>query len=337
MKKVEEKSENIICSFLNKDSYFDVIKLDNTNDSEITLFFELFHECFGKRQHLDKTWYNWFYLCNPFGQCNNYILIDRKERKFVGSYGLSKSFIRMGEMLIKSRFGVNGMIHPNYRNRKLYSEIIRIAVENDDPEILAIAYPHGRNKGSISGHINAGWNFLKKISFFATTDLTNVTINENIKEIQSFNEIENIEELINASGYDSYTIRNKSWLNWRFFLRPHKKYNVIAFFDSPSTIKGYMVLGYYKNDVTTRCQILDYSFANTDVLDLLLNKAKQIAFNNECTILDLWLDQYSKELNFFENSNFLKTDEQYEFLYFNNTSNKLSTDIKTILSDLDAV
>ena len=40
---------------------------------------------------------------------------------------------------------------------------------------------------------------------------------------------------------------------------------------------------------------------------------------------------------FFEEQAFFKTDEHYSLFYFNNTNNKLDINIKTILSDLDAV
>ena len=324
-------------SFVNNNDLFDVIKLNNTDEKEVAEFFELFYHCFGKRSYLVADWYNWFYVNNPYGLCNNYILVDREKNKFVGAYALAKSVISINGKSSDAKIGVNGMIHQDYRNRGLYSKIIEIAVQQDDKEVLAIAYPHGTNKGSASGHAKAGWKLLKEIAFYATTSLNDFSIDEKVKKISSFTGINGIDELVKLSNYSSYIARTKEWLNWRFFLRPHKKYEVIGYFDSANNIQGYLVLGYYKNDIVNRCQILDYNSLNFEILLSLLNNAKQIALTNQCSVLDLWLDEYSKELMFFEEQAFFKTDEHYSLFYFNNTNNKLDINIKTILSDLDAV
>ena len=336
LEKMKSKRQ-VICSFLNNNDLFDVIKLNNTDEKDVLEFFELFYHCFGKRAYLDVDWYNWFHVNNPYGLCNNYILVDREKNKFVGAYALAKSVISINGKSSDAKIGVNGMIHQDYRNRGLYSKIIEIAVQQDDKEVLAIAYPHGTNKGSASGHAKAGWKLLKEIAFYATTSLNDFSIDEKVKKISSFIGINGIDELVKSSNYSSYLARTKEWLNWRFFLRPHKKYEVIGYFDSVNHIQGYLVLGYYKNDVVNRCQILDYNAVNFDVLLSLLNKAKEIALTNQCSVLDLWLDEYSKELKFFKEHAFLKTDEYYSLFYFNNTSNTLDINIKTILSDLDAV
>jgi hypothetical protein len=231
--------------------------------------------------------------------------------------------------------GVNGMIHPDYRNQGLYSELINVTAKADDTQ-GAIAYPHGTNQSSIKGHLNAGWRSLKKIFFYAVSDLKNFKEEESVKEINSFSAL-NCPDLSRPYNYTTYLEKDSAWLDWRFFQRPHKKYTALAYFNEVGLPIGYMVLAYYRSAVVSRCQIADYNANDPSVLSALLNGAKKMAANNKCNVLDLWLDDHSKELDFFKANQFKKTEEFYELLVFEKEGLIFDSNIKTVLADLDAV
>jgi len=47
---------------------YTVRPLDNKDPKDVDSYFDLYHEAFGVRQHLDKTWFN---NLNPLGKYNN--------------------------------------------------------------------------------------------------------------------------------------------------------------------------------------------------------------------------------------------------------------------------
>ena len=82
---------------------------------------------------------------------------------------------------------------------------------------------------------------------------------------------------------------------------------------------------------------MDYKSESIEALALLVQGARQAAFQNECAVLDLWLDESSKDMDFFSKLSFKKTDEFYEMLCYNKEEINLNLSIKTVLADLDAV
>jgi RimJ/RimL family protein N-acetyltransferase len=326
----------VISSFEKNGVVYDVKLMDNLDVEETTRYFDLFYKCFGKRPHLDLTWFDWFYNKNPYGACNNYALVDCAKNRFAGVYGLAKYRLVDRHQKYLCGVGVNGMIDDDYRNQGLYTELMRIIIRHKDENEVAVSYPHGLNKGSVLGHYKAGWTLLKKPEFYKTTDLQNVPAEKNVREIFSFADQEAINDLLTPAGYASYFEKTPEWLEWRFFSRPHKNYHVLGYFDDSKKIKGYVILGYYKG-VVHRCQLLDYNALGNDVLKALINEAKRVATAQQCSELDLWLDDYSKELSLFREIGFGKTGEFYELLTFSKNEYNFDPGIKTVLADLDAV
>jgi RimJ/RimL family protein N-acetyltransferase len=313
---------------------YDIKLLNNLDREETASYFDLFYKCFGKRPHLDQAWFDWFYNKNPYGSCNNYALVDRAKNTFAGVYGLAKYKLVDGERSCLCGVGVNGMISSDYRNQGLYAELMRIIINHKDENEVAVSYPHGQNRGSVLGHLKAGWELLKKPEFYKTSALQAIKREENVREIFSFKELPGLADL--DAGYHSYFEKTAEWLEWRFFSRPHKTYDVLAYLDAHGNAQGYIILGYYKGTVS-RCQLLDYRANNNQILAALVKEAKNKAAERQCDELDLWLDDHSKELPLFMENGFHKTGEFYELMVFSKKGYKFDTGIKTVLADLDAV
>ena len=332
-KRAEKK---VIDSFEKVGVNYEIILLDNLDIDHTNRFFELFYRCFGKRDHLDLSWFDWFYNRNPYGPCNNYALIDRDKNRWVGVYGLAKSMLVDGDIKQLCGVGVNGMIDNDYRNQGLYADLMRVIINNRHENDIAVSYPHGLNRGSAAGHYKAGWELLKKPEFYKTADLHNHSHNISVREIFSFIDQPGMAELLIPNGYASWFEKTPEWLQWRFFSRPHKKYHALAYIDASEKIKGYVILGYYKGALS-RCQLLDYNACEDVILASLINGAKQMAVAQQCDELDLWLDDSSKDLPLFMKNGFNKTSEFYELLVFSKNGYNFDKSIKTVLADLDAV
>jgi predicted acetyltransferase len=319
-----------------KDIQYKIQKVDTFSAAETENFLKLFYECFGQRPQIDKAWYNWFCNQNPYGVCSNYAITEKSDAAFIGMYCLSKAQYVFDSKTYLCGIGVNGMVNSNYRNQGLYAEVIAAAMQNDDTEGIFLTYLHGANIGTIKGHYATGWTTLKKVFFYSTNQLHVNEVESNIREIYAFSDIKNVEKMLVPKGYNAYNKRTAKWFDWRFFSRPHKKYNVLASFNAADELQGYIILGYYRGSIS-RCQILDYNAETNAVLTALINATKQLAQKQECSIVDLWLDDYSLEMETFKRNDFTKTEEYYEVLTTSRTNFNIDIKLKTVLADLDAV
>lgn len=314
---------------------YSILRYDYADETSVSKYLELFYACFGYRAHLDEQWFKWFYLRNPFGLCNNYLLWDTHKSVYAGAYALSRANLISGKKRALVGVGVNGMVHPGYRNQGLYGDLISVAVQNDSSE-AQVTYLHGNNRGTIKGHLNAGWRILKTMNFYAINLQSERVLSSAVKEIKSFVSLQQ-PELFVPIGYKSYMEKTAEWLDWRFLSRPHKTYSCFGYFDEAGKALGYMILSFYKSATVSRCQIADYNALNKTVLEDLLKYAKTKACDMSCDVLDLWLDDTSLELNFFSEQGFTRTDEFYELLVFDKEESIFEKNIKTVLADLDAV
>lgn len=329
------KSNEILEKITLKNKMFEIRLLQNDDNLTIQLFLQLFYDCFGFREHLDINWYNWFYIENPFGNCNNYGLYDKMRNKLIGTFGFSWIAYTVNGKDYRGKLAVNGMISKEYTGQGLYSLLIEKTsqIEARNFSIL-FSFPHCNNKPSSKGHYNAGWNFNQKCHFYSK-NVRNIKNAFNVKfgtDCKDFLNIWYGSYLTN----DSFSFnRDNDWLNWRFFKRPNKLYHYVVSEDLNKTINGYMILGFYKNQTNKRCQIVDYRIQNSSALHDLLRCAENVAFENKCNILDIMLSDLSSDLDTFKKNSFEKNPEYYELLVY--SSSNVNFKIDPLLGDFDCV
>lgn len=323
-------------SFSKNNSDYSVYIIEKEDDELMAAYFDLFYRCFGRRPHLDRKWYTWCYCDNPLGKANNYLLMDIENNTLAGTYSLGKLNVFIGGNEVDGMVGINGMIDERYRGRGLYSKLIETTVRDSKP-MACYALPHGKNTGSIHGHYNAGWRNIKNIYFYKKTNTLSSADMPAVKIIGTFKGMRNsdIEDIANRNGVCFH--RSVDYLEWRYFKRPHRRYDVIALFDGSNYPKAYMVLSYYKGTSGTRCQIAEYGIRSYGELLQLLKKAEYISRANCIEELDLWLDDYDSDRSIFEAQGFEQTDEYYEMMVHGEGNSVITSDIKVHLGDLDAV
>jgi len=330
------KSE-FIETFKVQNVLYGVYLMDNKDNDEIENFFLMFHSCFGIREDLDKTWFNWFYNANPAGVCKNYILLDVSKNIYVGAYGFAKIRYVLNGIRKLGGLGINAMILKEYGRRGLFSRLMDIGLEkeNYNKDRLAFSFPHWANIGSVKGHYKSGWSDLDRNHFYYK-DKTSISI----KSIDCVREVSNtaiIDFNLFKKGKMFYFDKTNDWLTWRFTNRPNRKYIILGNYESDNYINGYMVLVFYrsKNNVT-RCQIVDYGIKNANILRNLLIKAENIAVKGNADVLDIMLSDHSDDLDVFLNNRFKKSDEFYHLLVFPNHNLSSRKNINALLGDFDA-
>ncbi|MBN2669471.1 MAG: GNAT family N-acetyltransferase [Bacteroidales bacterium] len=318
--------------FIKLNKSYGIRLMNNADDKDIDLFFELFYDCFGFRQHLDKIWFNWYYNQNPNGICNNYLLFDIEHNKLIGAYGFAKIPYYLENKEKIGVLGVNGFIHKDYTKRGLYAELMNYGLKIETKNNLAFSFPHGNNKGSVKGHFNSNWKLFEDLHFFEKE------INKRI--INKPENIEILEDDFKAIDFEQFNkknfafIKDTGFLNWRYTQRPYRKYISIGFKDQENVI-AYMILGKYINqDKLIRTQIVDFNAIDINTFEQLLKGAEYFAQIEQSYKIDLILGMGSKYIESLKKQNFHKSGEVYKLMIYPDINESNSN---ALLGDFDAV
>lgn len=311
--------------------------MNNESLIEQELFLESFYKSFGFRKQLDIKWLNWFYNNNPLGLCNNYILIDIEKVSWIGGFGYSKVAYLMNGIKGIGGLGINGFINPEYEGKGLYTKLISLSLEADNPNNeIYFSFPHKNNLPSIKGHLKSGWKNFISLTFLEI----NIEVNKLIfSDAICVEQPENLKyldfELFNDNSSLSF-IRNFDFLYWRFITRPNKTYKYLQIKIGMDI--GYMVLGFYeKLDGTKRCQIIDYRTTSELCLSQLIYKAYEVAILNKCMILDVLINPASVTCELYLSLGFIPRNEGYELLTFSKLPVKLQNEMLITYGDFDTV
>lgn len=325
----------MIFEFENNNNIFIIKLMDNNDAHSATAYMTLFNDCFGTREHLDIDWYYWFFTKNPLGNCNNYVLYEKNKNEMVGAFAFSPLEYCYNQNKIIGKLAVNGMINKNYTKRGLYSILIQeISKSENRKHKLLFSFPHGDNKPSSKGHLNANWNFNQRCYFYSKK---NMKLNKVDEELLS-QSVESLQELDFTKfniGKEFYFCRNYEWINWRYSQRPKKKYYYLISRDENGSIYGYMILGIFENRLARRCQIVDFLSLDDYSFNDLLKLSENVALKEKCSILDIMISEFAHETQILTNYGFMKTNEYYELLIYGNTVTSMI--INPLLGDFDAV
>ena len=92
--------------------------------------------------------------------------------------------------------------------------------------------------------------------------------------------------------YDFIKIRDRDFLNWRFFGRPGFQYRGFEY-----EKRGYLVADTYVENGTRQLQVVDILADSEEVMDALLKYAVNLAYEWDCSAVKLWLtSRWYKEI-----------------------------------------
>ena len=311
--------------------------MNNESQEQQILFLDSFYKSFGLRVQLNQTWFNWFYIQNPLGHCNNYILLDLRNNQWIGGFGFAKkSYFSNGNRVVGG-LAVNGFVNPGYEGRGLYTELIATGLEEENYlDRGAFSFPYNRNIASIKGHLKSGWQSSIRLSFLEThidgqgKDDAQIIYTSDPGDLNKidFESIEIFSEL-NFS-------RNYSELSWRYLDRPDKQYKYLTMTSSEEM--GYMILGnYVTKDGSERCEIADYRFSSPEILHRLIKKAKFVAAEGKYQNLDVLINPDSQCHVNFQAHGFKGRGDGYELLTYCRKPLVLPRDVVVNYGDFDVV
>jgi len=304
--------------FINRDTRFGVSLMDNENEEDIEKYLGLFYSCFGFRDYLDKSWFNWYYNTCPAGRCNNYILVDIDKQKIVGAYGVAKVDYFYAGKQHQGALSVNGMIDNNYGRRGLYSKLIEIIERKELLELrFAFGFVRGNNANSTKGHLNSKWVLADRLFIYRkrSPDVPEGKINNKVRAITDVSEVAKIDFTLLNSKRMFYFNRDDKWFQWRFLSRPHKQYFYLGYYQSENYITGYCVYNLFKSNGKNHLQIIDFN-ANPDELSCLLLEIDLISRKLNADFIDVLISDYADNIGIVKKGKFIKSEDYFDFIVF---------------------
>lgn len=301
---------------MNHNENFEIFIMENRNIIERKKFFECFYSSFGPRYNFDENWFDWYYLNNPFGICDNYLLIN-EENIVVGAFGYAKILFLSSNNIKEGTLGINGFINPNYAGRGLYTDLMTFSLNNIMTRYeVGFSFPHGNNIGSIKGHIKSGWRHTENARFFKheINNLGNHTKSSN----SSQSNILNLVDFEFNRKKSDFFHKTFDWIKWRFYERPDKKYLTITVSDGISLISGYLIYTIYSDSTGKRCQVADYEYHSIIDFQKLLNALINLAnINNYLSVEFLVNEEHEDSIIIMENG-FKSCNEHYQMFTYGN-------------------
>jgi len=191
----------------------------------------LFGKVFGK--NIDLDFWRWKYH-TPFGQGTIKLMFDGKE--LVGHYAVLPMALLINDEPVKACLSVDTMIHPDYRNQGLFTELANETYQTVISKGVRLVYgfPNGNSYHGFTKCL--GWTGLGKVVMWQKEidTLHNLKFNwRRIKRVNQFADDWNTKYAITVP-------RTKDFLNWRFVLNPRVHYAKFILSE------GYCVLKIYE-------------------------------------------------------------------------------------------
>lgn len=279
------------------------IRLATNEDAEEVL--SLMRACFGEREFLNKKWYSWFNFDCPTGHNRNYVAIDNATGRFAGSYGLLPIKIKVNDQVMDGSLCTNVMTHPEYQGKGIFTLMGKNCCANEEKyqSRFSLGVP---NKKAQPGHMKVGWYHLSDLTFIAKFSFRNEPFKS--KEVQKFDE--KIDGLISeVSGSVNFMVmKDHKFLNWRYLLRPDKKYRLFIF-ERNGDVDGYMVIKHFDDPSGyKKTHILDILVRTKEAFDDLILAAEHCSIGrNE---LNCWRIDHNVFEKYFADNGFVEKEDK---------------------------
>lgn len=237
----------------------------------------LMRACFGERESINRTWYEWFNFTCPTGFNRNYVAIDKATGRLAGGYGLLPIKVKVNGLLVDGWWCTNVMTHPEYQQRGLFTQMGRycLSAEESFRSRLSLGVP---NQNAYPGHMRVGWKMVSDLEFVAKFSFRNSPCLS--KEVSAFDA--RVDGMLGQVGEHTNFMVSKDhhFLNWRYPQRPDKKYRLFVFEDA-NDVSGYMILKYFDDNGYRKTHILDIMACSEEAFDDLILAAERCALGRD--------------------------------------------------------
>ena len=220
-------------------------------------------------------WFKWFNYSCPFGE--NQIYVAEDQDKIIGAYGLLPYKIKFNDEVVDGYLCTNVCVLPAYQRQGIFINLGRFVIGDNK---LALGVP---NLQAIKGHLKVGWELLSNLDFIVSynSDLGSFKSTRLGRFDKRFNSLLSVDKMRFA------IVKDYKFLNWRYFDRPDKEYQVYAYKDA-DTVLGFIVLKYFEKDDYRKTHILDIYAINQDIFDDLITTAKTFTHIRNCNEINCW-------------------------------------------------
>jgi len=199
-----------------------------------------------KSHDFNLSYWKWQYQENPSGK--EITIIAKDNDKVIGQYANVPTRLRFDDNVLNSALVIDLMVSKDYRRKGLFKKMGDMSNSRlaELDIILSMAFP-SRNE-SYAGFINKlDWfkignlDVLVKPIFYKLFGSRKIDEGIEIKEITIFSEeINDLWQKLNSS-ITIGIVRNKEYLNWRYFNKPNGKYRIFLVYRN-GILSGYFVL-----------------------------------------------------------------------------------------------
>lgn len=216
-----------------------------SNKFEIDKFNKFFLSYY-KKFGYSKKLLNYQFNKNPFGKAIIYCAI--LDKKIIGCLALMPLYLYYKKKKIKCFRPQNVLIDRDYRNYGIFNNLV-IKSNKLVNKHHGISFP---NDKSFKAFINNKWSEKYKINLYKKSLSKKNNTKLKYKKIDLF--LDTHEDVWRDSVKKECDIfPSKSYLNWRYFIKPNTKYNCFEFYEN-NILKGFFILKFYFN-IGHICQI----------------------------------------------------------------------------------
>jgi ribosomal protein S18 acetylase RimI-like enzyme len=282
----------------------------NHSDEEKIEILDLAMKTFGKCELTNSDYFDWQYLKNPAGEATIITVKDPdKNNTIVGANSFLPMDFIFNKNHLKCLLSCNSIIHPNYRNKGIFTQLVskipeifftkqfsfiygipnlnstKIFKKNQFMEISKL--PLLIKPLNLSTYFKS--SFSKIIKPFDIFWKPKYSISSNIKLIENHFDVE-FNNLIQKSfnRFSLFHFKNKEYLQWRYLDHPTRNYQVLTLSDNSKLI-GYIVtreMNIFSKKLGVIVDLLvDPLYTNKMDFQLLIKKTLLDFWNNDVTMV----------------------------------------------------
>lgn len=255
---------------------------------------------------LSPEYYKWRVLDTPVNK-NLVDLFKNDNGKIISHYAVCpvKSFYN-GETSL-SELSLITMTHPEYKSLGLFPKLAAKLYERSfNEENIQLVYGFPNTNSHYSFVKKLAWNDVYMIPTMKKAFTTTVQGDKSYTEI--FNADQRFDKLWeqHTQKTDRFyaNVRNSTFINWRFFNRPDKKYRLFVF-ENNNTVQGYFVIKEYVNASTKEIDVVDFLFTHDFDTTAFFNSIAQLATELDAKTVNMWIPYSTPLYNLAEKSGYL--------------------------------
>lgn len=255
---------------------------------------------------LSSDYYKWRVLDTPVNK-NLVDLFKNDNGKIISHYAVCPVISFYNGKTTHSELSLITMTHPEYKSLGLFPKLAAKLYERSFmEENIQLVYGFPNTNSHYSFVRKLAWNDVYMIPTMKKTFSTAVQGDKNFTEI--FNADQRFDKLWeqHTQHTDRFyaNVRNSTFINWRFFKRPDKKYRLFAF-ENNSNIEGYFVIKEYNNTSTKEIDVIDFLFMHDFDTSAFFNAIAQLATALDAKTANMWIPYNTPLYNQAEKSGYL--------------------------------